>query len=83
MRDWEDEEIESVEERVTDLMFSFCQDCRFLAAMRVIDSVDIDLVKDIREYTKWRLSSSDTSPTYHPVNEPRHMRGGCHACCQH
>ena len=82
MREWDDEELESTDEKVTGLMFSFCQDCRYLAAVRVIDSVDIELVKELRNYTKWRLGSSDTSPTYHPVEDPKHMKGGCHACCR-
>lgn len=83
MREWDDEEMESTDERVTDLMFSFCQDCRYMAAIRVIDSVDIELVKDLRDYTKWRLDSPGSSPIYHPVEEPKHMRRGCHACCQY
>ena len=77
---WDDEELEKIDGDITDLMLSMCQDCRFMAAMRVIDSVSIDFVKELQECINNRLP--DQGPLVEPVPEPKHRIGGCYVHCR-
>ena len=68
IREWDDGELEKTDEDITDLMSSMCQDCRFFAAMRVIDSVSINLVKELQECINDRLRHE--GPSIEPYNLP-------------
>lgn len=76
MREWDDEELEKIDGDITDLMLSMCQECRFMAAMRVIESVSTDLVKELQICIEDRLPNEP--PSIEPVPEPEHVRGGCY-----
>lgn len=83
MDDWEYSEVEKVDEHITHIMFDMCQDCRYMAALRIIDSVDIGLVEELRDYMEdERLKDPDDGPTNHPDPQPKHRQGGCFAHCQ-
>jgi hypothetical protein len=70
------DEVESADEHISHIMFSMCQECRFLAALRVIDTVDKKFVKELYEYAESRLDDSYDGPTLTP--EPTHRGGGCY-----
>lgn len=76
------EELMDVDEHITHIMFEMCQDCRFMAAMRVIESIDIELVEELRDYMEdERLSDPESGPTNHPDPQPKHRKGGCCVHC--
>jgi hypothetical protein len=83
MEHWEYSEVEKVDEHITHIMFDMCQDCRYFAAMRAIDSMDIRFVEELRDYMEdERLGYNESEPTYHPDPQPKHRQGGCFAHCQ-
>jgi hypothetical protein len=47
---WKQSEIEKVDEHITHIVFDMCQDCRYFAALRIIDSIDIGLVEEQRVF---------------------------------
>jgi len=77
MLDWDDEELEKIVDDLTEIMLSLCQECRFIAAAKVIESVNIKLVKELQLSIDSRLSDPDGSPEFEPIIEPRHRKGGC------
>lgn len=80
MLDWsDDDELEHIVNDLTDLMLSMCQDCRFIAGAKVIESVDINIVKELQTSLNYRLGNSDKNPEIYPVKEPKHRIGGCYA----
>lgn len=70
------DEVESVDEHISHIMFSMCQECRFMAALRVIDTIDKKLVKELREYAEMRMNDDYDGPQLTP--EPEHRGGGCY-----
>lgn len=73
-----DEEIEKVDQNMTRLMFSMCQECRFMAAVKAIDSIDKHFIGELRQYTKDRLNDKVNDYWSAPESEPGHRSGGCH-----
>lgn len=82
MFNWDDEELEQIVENLTDIMLSLCQDCRFIAAAKVIESVDIKVVKDLQISIDYRLNDLSGTPSIEPVPEPKHRKGGCCVHCR-
>jgi hypothetical protein len=74
------EEVDNVDEHITHIMFSMCQECRFMAAMRVIDSIDKDFIGELHQYAKDRLNDSLNQSWSSPLSEPKHRGGGCYVC---
>jgi hypothetical protein len=70
------DEVESVDEHINHIMFSMCQECRFMAALAVIDTVDMKFVKELLEYAAMRVDEADDSQKLIP--EPTHRGGGCY-----
>lgn len=81
MRKCDDKEEMKIDDEIINLMLSWCQDCRFVASLYVIESVHIDLVKELDACIASRLKDKSKNPTIEPVPEPRHKKGGCHAHC--
>jgi hypothetical protein len=80
MLNWgDDDELERIVNNLTDLMLSMCQDCRFIAAAKVIESVDINVAKELQISLSYRLNDSDIDPGIYPIKEPKHRIGGCYA----
>lgn len=73
------EELSIADEHITHIVFDMCQDCRFIAGMRIIESLDIELVEELRDYMEdERLSDPESGPTRYPDPQPNHMQGGCY-----
>lgn len=81
MYEWDDEELEQIVEDLTDIMLSLCQDCRFIAAAKVIESVDIKVVRDLQISLDYRLKNPHGTPEIEQVPEPKHRKGGCCVHC--
>ncbi len=75
------EELQEIEEHITHIMFEMCQECRFIAAMRIIESLDIELVEELRDYMEDERLSDQSGPTNHPDPQPNHRQGGCYVRC--
>jgi len=78
MRKCDDEEVK-IDNEIIDQMLSWCQDCRFVAAMYVIESININLIKELAVCISGRLSHPNPGPSIEPEPEPTHKLGGCHA----
>jgi hypothetical protein len=72
------DEADNVEEHITHIMYSMCQECRFLAAAKVIDSIDKDFIGELLQYAQDRLEDTQSDPWSAPINEPKHRGGGCY-----
>ena len=76
------EELSGADEHITHIVFDMCQDCRFIAAMRIVESLDIELVEELRDYMEDERLSDQNGPTNHPDSQPNHKQGGCYVRCQ-
>lgn len=72
------DEIESVDDHIMHIMFSMCQECRFMAAMRVIDSIDKHFITELKQYAEDRLEDTVNESWSGPATEPEHRGGGCY-----
>lgn len=72
------EEVENVDDHITHIMFSMCQECRFMAAMRAIDSIDKHFITELRQYAQDRLDDTVNASWSEPTIEPKHRGGGCY-----
>lgn len=72
------DEVENVDEHIMHIVFSMCQECRFIAAMRVIDSIDEHFVGELRQYAQDRLDDTVNESLSGPTTEPKHRGGGCY-----
>ena len=56
-KNWVDDgELEDLDLNITDEVMQKCEQCKFLTALRVIDSIDIELVKELNSYTESRMA---------------------------
>lgn len=56
-KNWvDDDELEDLDLNITDEVMQKCEQCKFLTALRVIDSIDIELVKELNSYTESRMA---------------------------
>jgi hypothetical protein len=72
------EEVENVDEHISYIMFSMCEECRFIAAVKVIDSIDKDFITELRQYAEDRLKDNVNKSWSSPPSEPKHRGGGCY-----
>lgn len=70
------DEADNVDEHISHIMFSMCQECRFMAALRIIDAADEMYAGEILEYVEARLRDDYCGPYLTP--EPEHRGGGCY-----
>ena len=72
------EEVENVDNHIMHIMFSMCQECRFMAAMRVIDSIDKHFISELQQYAQDRMNDTVNESWSGPKTEPKHHGGGCY-----
>jgi hypothetical protein len=74
-KNWvDDDELEELDSDITDEVMRKCEQCKFLTALRVIDSIDIELVKDLHSYTESRMADPELMLTMSKdlTYKPRH-----------